>query len=309
MTRMRDLLEQASIRFMSEMSSEQQREVDDESMPTASPNAANARRTITVDVDGKLGKRLRVLARWQGVSDEDLLAEAVEQYPRVSDQRSVTVRVSDEAAARLAAAAATIGMSEEELIVEAIDYYSPVQPARRFWPALGLPALLAALPLVLMFVSPAIGHSMSVAAWAVFASAMLACCIGALYLISTVLYAEWLVIRYGVSGLASAAGSGAIAVLSAFAYVYWLLGSLRPAFFNLPLSRVDAIYFTLGTFTTTGTGRFAAQSSLAELLVSGQVVLGWGFVAVLLTLLVPRAAAARKRLSNGRIIVRTGSRD
>lgn len=44
-----------------------------------------------------------------------------------------------------------------------------------------------------------------------------------------------------------------MAVLSALAYVYWLLASLRPASFNLPLSRVDAIYFTIGTFTTTGT--------------------------------------------------------
>jgi hypothetical protein len=57
----------------------------------------------------------------------------------------------------------------------------------RFWPALGLPALLAALLLALTFVSPAIRPSMSAAAWAVFASAMLACCIGALYLISTAL--------------------------------------------------------------------------------------------------------------------------
>lgn len=286
-----------------------QREADVETGRSSAPDAANARRVITVDVDRKLDKRLRVLARWQRVSEEDLLAEAIEQYPKVSDQRSVTVQVSDAAAARLAAAAATIGMSEEELIVEAIDYYSPQETTARFWPALGFPVLLAALPLVLMFVSPAIGPSGSVVAWALFASAMLACCIGAVYLVSTVLDAEWVVIKYGVTGLVSAAACGALAVLSAFAYVYWLLGSLRPASFNLPLSRVSAIYFTLGTFTTTGTGRFAAQSSLAELLVLCQVVLGWGFVAVLLALLVPRAAAARKRLSNGRIIVRTGSQD
>ncbi len=294
---------------MSEMPSGRQREIDVETLRTSAPNAANARRAITVDVDRKLDKRLRVQARWQGVSEEDLLAEAIEQYTKVSDQRSVTVQVSDAAAARLAAAAATIGMSEEELIAEAIDYYSPAESTARFWPALGIPGLLAALPLVLLFVSPAISHSRSAVAWVVFASAMLACCIGALYLISTVLYAEWVVIKYGVSGLISAAVCGAMAVLSAFAWVYWLLGSLRPAPFNLPLSRVDAIYFTLGTFTTTGTGRFTAQSSLAELLVCCQVVLGWGFVAVLVALLVPRAAAARKRLSNGRIIVRTGPRD
>jgi predicted transcriptional regulator len=291
------------------MPSGRQREVDVETGRTSAPNAANARRAITVDVDRKLDKRLRVLARWQGISEEDLLAEAIEQHPKASGQRSVTVQVNDAAAARLAAAAATIGMSEEELIAEAIEYYSPAAPTARFWPALGIPGLLAALPLVLMFVSPPIGPSPSVGAWAVFASAMLACCIAALYLISTVLYAEWLVIRYGISGLVSGAVCGAMAVLSAFAYIYWLLGSLRPASFNLPMSRVDAIYFTLGTFTTTGTGRFAAHSSLAELLVCCQIVLGWGFVAVLVALLVPRVAAARKRLSNGRIIVRTESRD
>src|SRR6266567_7069269 len=62
-----------------------------------------------------------------------------------------------------------------------------------------------------------------------------------------------------------------------------------------------------GTFTSTGTGRFSAQSAGAELLVCGQVVLGWTFVAVLLAMLVPRAAAAAyKRQSNGRIIVRVG---
>jgi Ion channel/Ribbon-helix-helix protein, copG family len=251
---------------MSEMPSGSQRDPGAETAQTSAASAASARRTITIDVDRKLDERLGVLARWRGVS-------------------------------------------EEELIAEAIDTYSPVEPTARFWPALGIPGLLVALPLVLMFASPPIGRSGSVAAWTVFALAMLACCVGALELISTVLYAEWVVIKYGVTGLVSAAACGTVAVLSVFAYAYWLLGSLRPASFNLPLSRVDAIYFTLGTFTTTGTGRFVAQSSLAELLVSCQVVLGWGFVAVLVALLVPRVAAARKRLSNGRIIIRTESPD
>jgi predicted transcriptional regulator len=294
---------------MSEMPSELPPAVEVQAARAAARDGTSASRPITIDVDRKLDQRLRVLARWQGISAEDLLAAAIEQYPKVSGQRSVTVQLSDAAADRLAAAAATIGMSEEGLIVEAIDYYSPTEPTARFWPALGIPGLLAALPLALMSASPAIRPAMSAVTWAVFGTAMLACCIGAVYLVSTVLYAEWMVIKYGVSGLVSAAGCGAMAVLSAFAYAYWLLESLRPGSFNLPLSRVDAIYFTLGTFTTTGTGRFVAQSAPAELLASCQVVLGWSFVAVLLALLVPRVAAARKRLSNGRIIVRTGSRD
>jgi voltage-gated potassium channel len=229
--------------------------------------------------------------------------------PESLASEAVTVQVSEAAASRLAAAAATIGMSQEELIAEAIDTYSPGKMPARFWPALGVPALLLALPLVLMFAAPPFGRSGSAGDWTVFALAMLACCVGAVELVNTVVYAEWTVIKYGIVGLISAAVCGTAAVLSAFAYSYWVLDSLRPASFNLPLSRVDAIYFTLGTFSTTGTGRFVAQSALAELLVSCQVVLGWGFVAVLVALLVPRAAAARKRLSNGRIIIHAGPAD
>jgi hypothetical protein len=273
------------------------------------PSVPVGRRTITVDVDRKLGELLQILARWRGVSEEELVAEAIQRHPEVPDQRSLTVHISEASAMRLAAAAATIGMSEEQLIAEAIDTYSPAERAERFWPALGFPGLLVAAPLVLMFLSPPIGRSGSPMAWTLFAVAMLACCMGAVYLITTVVYAEWVVIKYGIVGLVAQVACGAVAVLSLFAYLYWLLSSLRPASFNLPLSRVDTVYFTLGTFTTTGTGRLAPQSSLAELLVCCQVVLGWGFVAILVALLVPRAAAARKRLSNGRIIVRTRTPD
>jgi hypothetical protein len=123
-------------------------------------------------------------------------------------------------------------------------------------------------------------------------------------LIIAAIYAEWIVIRYGVTGLVIGAAYGMSAILSAFAWGYWLLSNLVPASFNLPMTRMDAVYFTLGTFTTTGTGRLSAQSSWAELLISCQVVLGWGFVAVLVALVVPRAAAAYRRRSNSRLIVR-----
>jgi predicted transcriptional regulator len=265
-------------------------------------------RTITIEVDRKLDERLGWIARWQQISAEDLLADAIEQHPKRSDQRSITVQVSDAAAARLAAAAATLGMSAEELIAEAIDTYSPTENARRFWPTVGLPGLLVALPFVLMFASPPVGRSGSAVVWTLFAVAMVvACCAAAVVLVTTVIYPEWFVIKYGIAGLVSAAAGGVLAVLSAFAYAYWLLSGLRPGSFNLRLSHVDAVYFALGTFTTTGTGRFVAQSSLAELLVCGQVVLGRGFVVILVGLLVPRAAAAYKSRSTGRIVVRTGS--
>jgi voltage-gated potassium channel len=294
---------------MSQMPAEQESGREAEDSRGSSSTQPSAYTTITLDVDRKLDERLGWLARWQRVSQEDLLADAIEQHPKRSAQRSLTVQVSEDAAARLAATAATVGMSEEELIAEAIDTYSPTENARGFWPTLGFPGLLAALTLVLMFTSPSVTSSGSALVWTLFAAAMVvACCAGALVLVTTVIYPEWFVIKYGIAGLVSAVGCAAVAMLSAFAYVYWLLSGLVPASFNLPLSRVDAIYFTVGTFTTTGTGRFAAQSSLAELLVCCQVVLGWSFVVVLLALLVTRAAAAHKSRSNGRIVVRIKSR-
>jgi hypothetical protein len=291
---------------MSEMPTESPQDLDAQTATAQSsaPATSAARRKVTVEVDRKVGDNLRTLAQWQGISEQDLLVRALEQPPDIPGQRSVTVEVSEAAAARLAATAATMGVSEEQLMAEAIDHYNPPVRAGRFWPAIGIPGLLAAFPLVLMFASPSPG---SAVAWTLFAVAMLACCIGAGYLISVVTYAEWTVIKYGIVGLVSAGACGALSVLTAFTYVYWLLSGLRPASFNLPLGRVDAIYFAIGTFTTAGTGRLVAQSSLAELLLCCQVVMGWGFVAILVALLVPRAQAARKRLTSGRIIIRTRS--
>jgi voltage-gated potassium channel len=273
--------------------------------PSATNGGPSTARTITVDLDRKLDERLGLIARWKKTTQEELLARIVEDYPRRAEQRRLTVQVNERAAARLAAAAATIGMSEEELIAEAIDNYSPPESKARSWPTLFWLGLLV-LPPVLMFASPQFATSGSAMAWIVFALVMLACCAGAAVLVTAVVYAEWVVIKYGVIGLIVAAACGMSGVLSMFADAYWSLASLIPASFNLPMSRVDAVYFTLGTFTTTGTGRFSPQTPGAELLVCSQVVLGWGFVAVLVALLVPRAAAAYKRQSNGRIIVHTG---
>jgi Ion channel len=155
-----------------------------------------------------------------------------------------------------------------------------------------------------MSASPEVSGSASVVAWCIYGVAMLVCAPGAVGLIFAAIYAESIVIRYGVTGLVVAAAYGMSAVLAAFAYGYWLLSNLVPASFNVAMSRMDAVYFTLGTFTTTGTGRLSAQSSWAELMISGQVVLGWTFVAVLVALVVPRVAAAYKRQSNSRLIVR-----
>ncbi len=264
---------------------------------------AGPRRTITVDLDGPLDERLRWIAWSEKTSADGLLTRILESQLTRSGQNNRTVEMTEAAAERLAAAAATIGMSEEEFIAEAIDTYSPQMPART-WLGLGLPGVLLILPVTLMFLSPPIGPAASALAWVIFGVAMLAAGMGVIFLVTTAMYAEWMVRKFRVTGLIAQAGCGTAAVLSVFAYAYWILSSQVPSSFNLPMARIDAVYFTLGTFTTTGTGRFSAESAGAELLVCGQVVLGWTFVAVLVALLVPRAAAAYKRQSNGRIIVR-----
>jgi hypothetical protein len=262
------------------------------------------RREIEIDVDDELALRLHFIAQQGRMSPEDLLARILDSYLKRAGQQRLSVGVSEEALARLAGAAATSGMREEELIADAIDTYSPPEISVRSGLVLGIWALLLVLPPTLMFLSPPIDPSSPALAWIAFAAAMVACFLGALLLVVAVVYAEWVVIKYRIAGLIAAAGCGTAAALSAFTYWYWLLSNLVPASFNAPMSRIDAIYFALGTFTTTGTGSLNAHSAGAELLVSCQVVLGWGFVAVILALLVPRAAAAYGRLSNGRIIVR-----
>ena len=290
---------------MGEISADQGRGREADPSQGSSSAQPGAHRTISVDVDSKLGERLSSLARWRRVSEADLLAEAIEHHPKLSAQRSLTVQVSEPVVARLAATAATLGMSEEELIAEAIDTYSPTGNSGRFWSTFGFPGLLVVLSFVLMFASPAADRSGSALVWALFASAIILLAVAiTLVLVASVIYTEWVVIKYGIAGLVSQACCGVIAVLSAFAYVYWLLSGIVPASFNPPMSRVDALFFTLGTFTTTGTGRFTPQSSAAEVLVCCQVLLGWGFAAILLALLVPRAVAARRSRSNGRIVVR-----
>lgn len=260
-------------------------------------------RPVAVELDLELAQRLAFIARQEGLSHEELLARIIEGYPKRSGQRRVAAGVTEAGAARLAAAAATFGVSEEQLIAEAIETYAPPKIAVSSGLIPALLALLLVLPPGLMFLSPPITPSGSVVQWVVFAAAMAACGLGVLVLIVALIYAEWVMIKYGVLGLVAATACGTVAVLTMFAYLYWILGSLAPASFNQPISRVDALYFALGTFTTTGTGRFSPRSQGAELLVTAQVVLGWSFVAVLVALLVPRAAAAHRRLGIGRIVV------
>jgi hypothetical protein len=66
-----------------------------------------------------------------------------------------------------------------------------------------------------------------------------------------------------------------------FAASYFVVEHTSPASFNEPLTRTDALYFTVTTFSTTGFGDITAKSQGARLLVTFQmvtdlVVIGFG---------------------------------
>jgi hypothetical protein len=60
--------------------------------------------------------------------------------------------------------------------------------------------------------------------------------------------------------------------LVVFASVYYLLARDAPGSFSEPLTRTDALYFTLSTFTTVGFGDITARSETGRVVVMCQMV-------------------------------------
>ena len=81
-------------------------------------------------------------------------------------------------------------------------------------------------------------------------------------------------------------GAAAATIVYAFSSTYFHIGTADN--FNVALSKVDCVYFTLGTLSTAGTGRLQATSATAELVVSIQLVIDLIFVVVAVGLLLAR---------------------
>ena len=58
-----------------------------------------------------------------------------------------------------------------------------------------------------------------------------------------------------------------------FATSYFLMAQSNPANFSAGLTRIDALYFTITAFSSTGFGDITATSQSARLLVSVQMIL------------------------------------
>src|SRR6266566_88897 len=80
---------------------------------------------------------------------------------------------------------------------------------------------------------------------------------------------------------------GTSTIIFLFAAIYWSIGS-KTNFGPQQLSRLDSFYFTLGTFTTAGTGAIAPISPLARTIVSCQYIVDLVYVAGIIAIGVAR---------------------
>jgi voltage-gated potassium channel Kch len=67
---------------------------------------------------------------------------------------------------------------------------------------------------------------------------------------------------------------GVSTLLVVFAATYSVISNSRPDSFSEPLSRTDALYFTLTTFATVGFGDIAPRTDVARIIVMIQMITG-----------------------------------
>ncbi|MFI1097319.1 potassium channel family protein [Streptomyces sp. NPDC020917] len=84
-----------------------------------------------------------------------------------------------------------------------------------------------------------------------------------------------------------------------FAGTYFLLEAGQPASFTQPLTRTDALYFTVTVFATVGFGDITAKTETARVLVTVQMIGGLIMVGLVAKLLVGAAQFAAQRKAPG----------
>lgn len=82
--------------------------------------------------------------------------------------------------------------------------------------------------------------------------------------------------------------------LGTFAFAYWHLGSANGCF-GEALSKVDATYFTITTFTTTGFGDLHVEGDVCRGVVIAQMVVGFVIISIGIATAIGRLQAKRRR--------------
>jgi len=84
--------------------------------------------------------------------------------------------------------------------------------------------------------------------------------------------------------------------LTLFATSYYLMGDAEPSAFSEPLTRLDALYFTVTTFATVGFGDITAVSETARAVATVQMVVGLVLVGMIARVLLGAVEHSRNRL-------------
>lgn len=91
-----------------------------------------------------------------------------------------------------------------------------------------------------------------------------------------------------------------------FAGTYYLLRTDQPASFSQPLSRTDALYFTVTVFSTVGFGDIAPTTETARVLVMFQMIGDLALVGLVAKLIVGAVNLGISRISSGTAPPRKG---
>jgi voltage-gated potassium channel len=100
--------------------------------------------------------------------------------------------------------------------------------------------------------------------------------IGLLGLVALIAFQIHAIIKaeYPVLRAVGALATSAPLFLLQFAASYFVMGRISAANFSEPLTRTDALYFTVTVFATVGFGDITATTQGARILVTGQMLLG-----------------------------------
>jgi voltage-gated potassium channel len=122
--------------------------------------------------------------------------------------------------------------------------------------------------LVIYYLLPLDRTSVSVAIWMLVA--------GLLGLVGLVAFQVRSIIKatYPVLRAVGALATSAPLFLLLFAATYFVMGKISEGNFSEPLTRTDALYFTVTVFATVGFGDITATTEAARALVTGQMVAG-----------------------------------
>ena len=83
--------------------------------------------------------------------------------------------------------------------------------------------------------------------------------------------------------------------LALFASTYFVMARLSPGSFAAPLTRTDALYFTVTVFSTVGFGDITAKTETARLVVTGQMIADLVILGLAIKIIVGAVRRGRQR--------------